>query len=39
MEAARRAGITAAKNAEIASAAAAMPKGNGSQVETPLKLG
>jgi hypothetical protein len=35
MDAARRAGITAAKNAEIASAVAAMPRARGSQLETP----
>ena len=35
MDAARRAGITAAKNAEIASAVAAMPRAMGSQLETP----
>jgi len=35
MDAARRAGITAAKNAEIASANAAMPRAMGSQLETP----
>jgi hypothetical protein len=35
MDAARRAGITAAKNAETASANAAMPRAAGSQLETP----
>jgi hypothetical protein len=39
MDAARRAGITAAKNAEIAKAMAAMPRAMGAQLETPLKLG
>ena len=35
MDAARRAGITAAKNAEIARAKAAIPRAMGSQLETP----
>jgi len=35
MDVARRAGITAAKNAEIAKAMAAMPRAMGSQLETP----
>ena len=35
IDAARRAGMTAAKNADIASVAAATAKANGSQLETP----
>jgi hypothetical protein len=35
IDAARRAGITAAQNAEIASANAAIPRAMGSQLETP----
>ncbi len=35
IDAARRAGIAAAKNADIASVAAATAKANGSQLETP----
>jgi hypothetical protein len=35
VDAARRAGITPAKNAEIAKAMAAMPRAMGSQLETP----